>query len=73
MTRWRPRNSRKRCRAHLQRKADEFEALFAGTPAGLAYLPDAASGRVLQNAAMDAMVGPQGIPNAAGCSSAGRH
>jgi signal transduction histidine kinase len=52
-------------RAHLQRKADEFQALFAGTPAGLAYLPDAASGRVLHNAAMDALVGPPDAPGAA--------
>lgn len=49
-----------RSRVHLQRTADEFEALFAGTPVGLAYLSDAASGRVLHNAAMDALAGAQG-------------
>jgi signal transduction histidine kinase/sensor domain CHASE-containing protein len=46
-------------RVHLQRKADEFQALFAGTPVGLTYLPDTPSGRVLHNAAMDALLGPQ--------------
>ena len=52
-------------RAHLKSQADEFQALFAGTPAGLAYLPDATSGRVLQNAAMDALVGPVGAASSA--------
>jgi signal transduction histidine kinase len=53
-----------RSRTHLQDKADEFQALFAGTPVGLAYLPDAASGQVLHNAAMDALIGPQGAGDA---------
>ncbi len=47
-----------RSRAHLQSKAGEFQALFAGTPVGLAYSSDGADGRVLHNAAMDALIGP---------------
>ncbi len=47
-----------RSRAHLQHKADEFQALFASTPIGLAYMPDAPSGIVLHNAAMNELIGP---------------
>ena len=46
-----------RARAHLQRQADEFQALFASTPVGLAFMPDAASPRIVHNPAMQALVG----------------
>lgn len=49
-----------RSRAHLQRKADEFQALFASTPVGLAFMPDAASPRVVHNPAMRALIGTPG-------------
>jgi signal transduction histidine kinase len=52
-------------RARLQCKADEFQALFASTPVGLAYRPDRSSSQVLHNAAMDALVGPPGEGDAA--------
>ncbi len=46
-----------RSRANLQRTADEFQALFASTPVGLAFMPDAASPRIVHNPAMREMVG----------------
>lgn len=51
-----------RSRANLQRKADEFQALFAGTPVGLAFMPDARSSQVLRNAAMQELIGAPGDP-----------
>jgi signal transduction histidine kinase len=52
-----------RSRANLQRKADEFQALFAGTPVGLAFMPDRRSNHVLRNAAMEELVGAAGDPS----------
>jgi signal transduction histidine kinase len=52
-----------RSQASLQRKAAEFEALFANTPIGLAFLREAQEGTVLHNAAMDALLGPAGTPD----------
>ena len=49
-----------RSRAHLQRKANEFQALFASTPVGLAFMPDAASPRVVHNPAMQSLLGALG-------------
>jgi signal transduction histidine kinase/CheY-like chemotaxis protein len=58
-------------RAHLQRKADDFQALFAATPIGLAFttLGSDGPGPVLHNAAMDALIGP---PHSGVGSSAAR-
>jgi PAS domain S-box-containing protein len=47
----------------LQNKANEFEALFAGSPIGLAFAQDPACTEVLYNAAMTALFGP---PHASG-------
>jgi PAS domain S-box-containing protein len=52
------RESQTHARADLQRKADEFQALFASTPIGLAFTSDGSPQAVLHNAAMDALVGP---------------
>jgi signal transduction histidine kinase len=49
-----------RSRGHLQRKANEFQALFASTPVGLAYMPDAASPHVIHNPAMQSLLGALG-------------
>lgn len=43
-------------RLRLQRKADEFEALFRGSPIGLAFAQDAQCRKVLRNRALDEML-----------------
>lgn len=48
-------------RATLQRKADDFEALFDGTPIGLAFASvteEATQRTVMHNPAMNALIGP---------------
>ncbi len=48
-------------RAKLQRKADDFEALFNGTPIGLAFVSlseEATPSVLMHNTAMNALVGP---------------
>ncbi len=48
-------------RATLQRKADDFEALFNGTPIGLAFVSlteEATPSELMHNTAMNALVGP---------------
>ncbi len=49
----------------LQRKANEFEALFESSPIGLAFAQDQACREVLHNAAMNALIGPPTAPTAA--------
>jgi hypothetical protein len=61
------RESQTHARADLQRKADEFQALFASTPIGLAFTTDGSPEAVLHNAAMDALVGPAVSDAAAWC------
>ncbi|RCW72487.1 PAS domain-containing hybrid sensor histidine kinase/response regulator [Pseudorhodoferax soli] len=46
----------------LQRRADEFEALFHGSPIGLAFARDAACASVQCNPAMDALLGAAAPP-----------
>lgn len=48
----------------LQRKANEFEALFESSPIGLAFAQDQACREVLHNAAMTALIGPPPTPTA---------
>ena len=48
-------------RAKLQRKADDFETLFNGTPIGLAFVSlseEATPNALIHNTAMNALVGP---------------
>lgn len=53
-------------RLRLQRQADEFEALFRGSPIGLAFAQDAQCQKVLRNRALDDMMrgppGAEGVP-----------
>lgn len=53
-------------RLRLQRQADEFEALFRGSPIGLAFAQDAQCAKVLRNRALDDMLrsppGARGLP-----------
>lgn len=50
-------------RLRLQRKADEFEALFRGSPIGLAFAQDPQCRKVLRNRALNEMLRP---PSGAG-------
>ena len=51
--------------AALQAKAQEFEAIFAGSPVGMAFAQDAACSAIAHNAAMDALIGEPGSQRAA--------
>lgn len=51
-------------RQRLQRKADEFEALFRASPIGLAFAQDAGARRILRNRALNELLQPP--PEAAG-------
>lgn len=52
--------------AALQAKAQEFEALFASSPVGMAFAQDPACRVIAHNAAMDALLGPPGSGGAGG-------
>nr|WP_145546999.1 response regulator [Variovorax boronicumulans] len=57
----------------LQRRADEFEALFHGSPIGLAFARDGACAQVQCNPAMDALLGAAAPPaGSIGVFQAGR-
>ncbi|GHC84472.1 hypothetical protein GCM10007320_28920 [Pseudorhodoferax aquiterrae] len=57
----------------LQRRADEFEALFHGSPIGLAFARDSACVQVQCNPAMDALLGAAAPPaGSLGVFQAGR-
>ncbi len=52
--------------AALQAKAQEFEALFAGSPVGMAFAQDPDCRAITHNAAMDALIGAPGCAGADG-------
>lgn len=57
----------------LQRRADEFEALFHGSPIGLAFARDGSCAQVQCNPAMDALLGAAAPPaGSLGVFQAGR-
>ena len=57
----------------LQRRADEFEALFHGSPIGLAFARDSACAQVQCNPAMEALLGAAAPPaGSLGVFQAGR-